>query len=57
MTMCNEAKDCTATKLKNVINALPRTVAVVQIVPTSPLVQNDKTGEYTRDYLVIYKWN
>lgn len=47
--------DLTAYGLCKSIKELGIDVEVVQILPTSPLLQNTKNGSYSRNYIVVYK--
>ena len=54
-TTCITLYDYRPTDLDDFIKGLKAGTEVIQILPTSPMTMNEKTGIYHRDYLAVYK--
>jgi len=57
MTLTDIVNNCTPEQLQSRIHSLNKGMIrgkVIQILPTSPLTMDSKTGEHTRDYLIVY---
>ena len=45
----------TAEQLHERIQSHYSASTITQIIPTSPMMQDSRTGEFTRDYLILIK--